>query len=152
MEGPERGRPNDPPLTGNTPTPMSSSTGTRRLSDQRGAAAVEFALVAALLLTIVFGIFEFGRIYSELEVLASAAREGARAAAVRGTAEEIKAATEAAASPYELDSTPVADKVCDDSTSGDPVTVAWTQNIKISVGLLPPLNKDFEIKGVFRCE
>jgi Flp pilus assembly protein TadG len=131
---------------------MPLSTGTRRLSDQRGAAAVEFALVAALLLTLVFGIFEFGRIYSELEVLTSAAREGARVAAVRGTAEEIRAATELAASPYDLDSSPVADKVCDDSTSGQHVTVGWTQNFKISVGLLPPLDKDFEITGVFRCE
>ncbi|MGH2756914.1 MAG: TadE/TadG family type IV pilus assembly protein, partial [Actinomycetota bacterium] len=102
---------------------MSLPTGTRRISNQRGAAAVEFALVAALLLTIVFGIFEFGRIYSELEVLTAAAREGARAAAVRGTADEIAAVTADAASPYELDATPVADKACDDSTSGDPVTV-----------------------------
>lgn len=125
---------------------------TRKISDQSGAAAVEFALVASLLLTLVFGIFEFGRVYSELEVLTSAAREGARVAAVRGSSDEVAEATENAATPYELDDTPVADRSCDDATSGEQVTVSWTQNFKLQVGLLPPMNKDFEIAGVFRCE
>jgi Flp pilus assembly protein TadG len=131
---------------------MSLPSRTRRISDETGAAAVEFALVAALLLTLVFGIFEFGRVYSELEVLTSAAREGARVAAVRGNADEVAEATVAAATPYDLDGTPVADRTCDDSTSGEQVTVAWTQNFKLQVGLLPPVDKDFEIAGVFRCE
>jgi len=131
---------------------MSFNIRTRRIADERGAAAVEFALIAALLLTLVFGIFEFGRVYSELEVFNSAAREGARVAAVRGSADEVAEATTAAASPYTLDGTPVADKTCDDSTSGESVTVTWTQNFTIQVGLLPPLDKNIEIKGVMRCE
>ena len=124
----------------------------KKSRDQRGAAAVEFALIAGLLLTILFGVIEFGRIYSELEVLTSAAREGARAAAVRGTADEVSDAVEQAADPYTLDESPAANKVCDDTTSGEPVTVSWTQNFTISIGLLPALNKDLEVKGVFRCE
>lgn len=129
-----------------------SSPRLSNLRSQTGAAAVEFALIAAVLFMLVFGIIEFGRIFNELEVLNSAAREGARTAAVRGTATEVADAVEAAAAPYSLDETPVADKQCNDATSGDRVTVAWTQNFKISVGLLPPFDKDMEIKGVFRCE
>ncbi len=119
---------------------------------ESGAAALEFAIVASLLFMVLFGVFEFGRIFNELEVLNSAAREGARVAAVRGTSDEITEATEAAADPYELHETPTADKVCGDATSGQPVTVSWDQNFEISVGLLPAFDKDIQIKGVFRCE
>ena len=119
---------------------------------ETGAAAVEFALIASVLFLLVFGIIEFGRVFSELEVMNSAAREGARAAAVRGSAEEVADAAAAAAVPYGVDETPTADKTCDDSTSGEPVTVTWDQHFEISVGLLPELNKDIEIRGVFRCE
>lgn len=129
--------------------PFRSST---RRHSQEGAAAVEFALIASILFLVLFGIIEFGRLFSELEVLNSAAREGARAAAVRGTGDEVAEAVELAAQPYGLDETPTADKVCSDSTSGQPVTVSWDQNFKFSVGLLPDFDRTMEIKGVFRCE
>lgn len=128
-----------------------SSSSTRRRS-QEGAAAVEFALIASILFMVLFGIIEFGRLFSELEVLNSAAREGARAAAVRGTGEEVADAVSEAADPYELDESPTADKVCSDTTSGQPVTVSWDQNFVFTVGLLPDFDQTMEIKGVFRCE
>ena len=128
-----------------------SSSSTRRRS-QEGAAAVEFALIASILFMVLFGIIEFGRLFSELEVLNSAAREGARVAAVRGTGEEVANAVADAADPYELDESPTADKVCDDSTSGEPVTVVWDQNFVFTIGLLPDFDQTLEIKGVFRCE
>jgi Flp pilus assembly protein TadG len=131
---------------------MSLSKRLSSLKDQTGAAAVEFAIVAGLLLTIVFGIIEFGRIFSELEVMNSAAREAARVAAVRGTSDDVTAAAEAAAVPYGIDEAPTADKVCDDATTGEPVTVTWDQQFQISVGLLPQFNQTLEIRGVFRCE
>jgi len=48
----------------------------------RGAAAVEFALVFPLLLLIIFGIIDSGRALSAQVTLTEAAREGARLAAV----------------------------------------------------------------------
>ena len=48
----------------------------------RGAAAVEFALVLPLLLLLVLGIFEFGRVFNIQISLSNAAREGARHMAV----------------------------------------------------------------------
>jgi Flp pilus assembly protein TadG len=48
----------------------------------RGAAAVEFALVLPLLLLIVFGIIDFGRALNAQITLTQAAREGARLAAL----------------------------------------------------------------------
>jgi Flp pilus assembly protein TadG len=48
----------------------------------RGAAAVEMALLLPLLLVLVFGIVDFGRALNQQITLTSAAREGARLAAL----------------------------------------------------------------------
>jgi len=55
--------------------------GGRRARD-RGAAAVEFALLLPVLLLIVFGIIDFGRALNAQITLTEAAREGARLAAL----------------------------------------------------------------------
>src|SRR5215469_8310359 len=48
----------------------------------RGAAAVEFALLLPLLLLLVFGIIDFGRALNAQITLTQAAREGSRLAAL----------------------------------------------------------------------
>ncbi|WP_413934010.1 TadE/TadG family type IV pilus assembly protein [Nitrospira sp. BLG_1] len=52
--------------------------------NERGAAAVEFALLLPVFLMILFGIIEFGMIMYGREVVTNAAREGARAGIVQG--------------------------------------------------------------------
>lgn len=54
----------------------------RRARGEDGAAIVEFTLVAVLLLTLVFGIIQFGLILSFKQDMTRAAAEGARAGAV----------------------------------------------------------------------
>ena len=49
---------------------------------QRGTTTVEFAIVGAVLLTLIFAIVEIGRILFSLSVLDESARRGARVAAV----------------------------------------------------------------------
>lgn len=56
----------------------------RRNSNRRGAATVEFALIAPVFLLLVFGIIEFGRMLMVQQVLTNATREGARRATVEG--------------------------------------------------------------------
>ena len=51
-------------------------------SSERGAVAVEFALILPLLVMLVFGIVDFGRAYNAQITLTQAAREGARMAAL----------------------------------------------------------------------
>src|SRR5690349_8554855 len=70
-----------------------------RSSGERGAAAVELALVLPVLLMLVFGIIEFGRGYNTRITLTSAAREGARAMALSHDPDEADAAARAAAAP-----------------------------------------------------
>ena len=52
-------------------------------ADECGAAAVEFALVLPVLLLLVFGMIDFGRLLFTRNNLQSAVREGARIAAAR---------------------------------------------------------------------
>ncbi|NPV70824.1 MAG: pilus assembly protein [Firmicutes bacterium] len=56
----------------------------RVVADQRGAAAVEFVLVAGMLFTVLFGVLEFGLLMNSKVLITSAARECARRAAVDG--------------------------------------------------------------------
>lgn len=63
-------------------------------SNQRGAAAVEFAIILPLLVLLIFGTIEFSLLLFNKQVITNAAREGARAGIVsvnpRPTNEEIK--------------------------------------------------------------
>ncbi|WP_082612542.1 MULTISPECIES: TadE/TadG family type IV pilus assembly protein [unclassified Nocardioides] len=56
----------------------------RRAHDegQRGAAAVEFALILPILMILIFGIISYGMMLSFRQAISQAAAEGARAAAV----------------------------------------------------------------------
>lgn len=54
----------------------------RGRADERGAAAVEFALVVPVLLLLLFGIIDYGYMLSFRQALSQGAAEGARAAAV----------------------------------------------------------------------
>lgn len=53
--------------------------------NRRGAAAVEFALVAPLFFLLIFGMIEFGRMIMVQQVITNASREGARAAVLDGS-------------------------------------------------------------------
>jgi len=69
----------------------------RRKDRDRGAAAVEFALVLPILLLLVFGIIDFGRALNAQLTITQAAREGVRLAALGYPAAEVQARADAAA-------------------------------------------------------
>ena len=50
----------------------------KKLIDQKGTAAVEFAIVLPLLMVIVFGIIEFSLLLYDKQIITNASREGAR--------------------------------------------------------------------------
>ncbi len=64
-------------------------------TSQRGAAAVEFALVLPLLLTILFGTIEWGYYFFNREIVINSAREGARVGTLQSMqSSDAKAAAE----------------------------------------------------------
>jgi Flp pilus assembly protein TadG len=50
----------------------------KRILSEKGAVAVEFAVIAVLLLTLIFGAIDFGLLFYNKQVITNAAREGAR--------------------------------------------------------------------------
>src|SRR5438093_9331803 len=109
---------------------------------EEGAVAVEFAIVAPVLILILFAIIEFGIMFSKYEVYVGAAREGARYAAVRCTPDSTTGCTAGliqtkvnnASAGYLIGpGVPSEDKVCSGATVGQSVKVSWTQNIAISI-------------------
>jgi Flp pilus assembly protein TadG len=64
----------------------------RRWRDERGAAAVEFALVFPLLILVLFGVVEYGAVYNAQLQITGAAREAARELAVTGDAGAARSA------------------------------------------------------------
>ena len=82
----------------------------------RAAAIVEFAVVSPLLLTILFGIIEYGYIFMVRQTLTNAAREGARIAVLQTTV-----------SPYGEVTTRVDDIMATTGLSGYTVAMThWT--------------------------
>src|SRR5437588_12417952 len=57
----------------------------RGRGSERGASAVEFAIIASLLFMVLFGTIQFGIAYNRYQGLNAAAREGARVGALQNT-------------------------------------------------------------------
>ena len=68
---------------------MGSARNLPAAQDSRGNAVVEFALVLPLLLLVLFGITEFGRMIMTTNMLNTASREGARLAAVSSMSDSL---------------------------------------------------------------
>jgi hypothetical protein len=71
---------------------------------RRASAAVEMAVVSPLLLALVFGIIEFGWLFTVQHTLVNAAREGARLGVLQGTdASDVTARVRECLAPMGLD-------------------------------------------------
>jgi Flp pilus assembly protein TadG len=64
-----------------------------RKNRERGAVAVEFAIILPVLLLLIMGIIEFGRVYNTQISLTHAAREGVRVMAISNNPATARAAT-----------------------------------------------------------
>jgi Flp pilus assembly protein TadG len=124
----------------------------RNRRDERGAAAVEFALVVPLLLLMVLGVAEFGRAYHIQASLSQAAREGVRVMALQNDPAAAIAATRAAAPTLTLTNISVSPTNC--VASGLTPTATATVTVTYSFTFLSSLfgsGRTLTGQGVMRC-
>ena len=108
----------------------------RSTPGERGAAAVEFALILPILLLLVLGLVEFGRVFNGQVSLSNAAREGARYMAIHNHAGDAKAAAIFAAPSVfnpeiSEDDITISPSVC---TGGKIVTVTINYEVEFLTG------------------
>ncbi len=132
-----------------------------RTSRDEGVAAVEFALILPVLALILFGVLEFGRVWSQYQVYQGAAREGARCAAVASTSDcVIQTEIDQAAAPYgpvpnatvQLVGGGARPDGCTDADTGKDVQVFWAQSMDVNIPFWSDITVTPTIKAVFRCE
>jgi Flp pilus assembly protein TadG len=135
---------------------------TPQLRTERGAAAVEFAIVLPLLALLLFGIVEFSILYNRQQGLHAAAREGARLAAlptstqtdirdrVRSSLEGVLTSSEIATASISI--TPDVTRPCDLQPAGTPVVVTVATTDNLSIPLFSVNAVDLTGRGEFRCE
>jgi Flp pilus assembly protein TadG len=104
----------------------------RRISNTReesGQALVEFALIAPILLLILFGIVQFGIAYMHSMALTDAVRIGARKASVSRSSADPTSATQAAVlgAANDLDQSTLAGRISVNTSAG------WTQGGSVTV-------------------
>jgi Flp pilus assembly protein TadG len=117
---------------------------------ERGAVAVEFALVAPILIMLLLGIMEFGRAYSVQATLTNAAREGVRAMAISNTQASARTAAKNAAG--QLNPALADGNVTFSAAScavGSQVTVTISYNLSTMTGIAGPFTMTG--KGTMLC-
>lgn len=124
--------------------------------NERGAAAVEFALVLPLLVLLVAGIANFGRAYYLQATLSGAAREGVRVMALKNDAGLARTAVRSAAGSVTLTDAQISVAVspvgpCLSTATSQPnatVTITYTTAV---VSKLFGTTITLRGKGVMRC-
>jgi len=107
----------------------------KKLKNQRGTAAVEFAIILPLLIIIVFGIIEFGTLLYDKAVITNASREGARAGIVAQVPRVADAAIQTIVTSYcnnNLISYASSPPVLGITTTADP-SAAFGQDLTVTV-------------------
>lgn len=146
----------------------------RHVHNERGASAVEFALVVPILLALVFGIINFGFLFAQDLALSNAARQAARYGVIAGrTCDSVKTEGVGAASSLAKGLTagqvavslvaPAGGKTacggateaCKGAAAGSNVEVLITYPATVMIpNFIPGLGttKTLTGTGVFRCE
>jgi Flp pilus assembly protein TadG len=122
------------------------------LKNNRGQGMVEFALLLPILITLCFGMIEFGRVINEMLVVSAAAREGARYAAVNRTQSDSVIVTQVKKHTTAIDqgSVTVAITWSDptDKSPGSDVTVTVSNPVAILTPAISKLGPNtFTVKG-----
>lgn len=106
----------------------------KKLKESRGQAIVELAILLPVLLLILLGILEFGRVFSSYMIITHASREGARVGAVGGS--DLDVQNTVSNNTATLDSTNMTVTILDGGNRGEPFTVKVGYDIKLVTPLI----------------
>lgn len=114
---------------------------------ERGQSVIEFAFILPLLLILVFGITEMGRMLMRTNVLTQAAREGARAAAVGVDSASVVSRVEGILTAAGVDAAdnPVVDIAPPDANGM--INVVVTCDFEVIPGNLLPFSGTLTLRG-----
>jgi Flp pilus assembly protein TadG len=143
--------------------------GNRRRRGERGASAVEFALVCPILIVLLLGIIDLGALFAQQLSMGNAARQAGRFGVVEGrTCQDIVDEATSTVPTIGLESTDVAVTVqptgkpactggptipCSGVAVNGSVTVTLTTTSDVLVPFPPfPESVDLQSVGEFRCE
>jgi Flp pilus assembly protein TadG len=130
----------------------------KRFRDQRGASAVEFAIIVPVLFMIVFGIIGFGIAFMQVQTIRGAVREGARISAVGATASQVQQKVADAstgivpAAQVAVTSCPGGNTTVDTTATFDTQQLNGGQGIVVTIPLLPDIHMSPVVTAQFRCE
>jgi len=121
---------------------------TRWIKNNRGQALVEFALILPVLMLLVVGMMEFSLVINQYMIVAEAAREGARSAAVGASDATVTSVVKVAAS--QIDTGQLVVTVSPPTRNrGNPVTVTVTNPVQAVTLLMRPFfPAGFTVQGV----
>lgn len=119
-------------------------------TSERGAAAVEFAILLPVLLLLVLGTIEFGRAYNAQITLTNAARDGVRVMAINNDPVGARTAAKNAAASV---STSISDSNITLSTDACSTNAQVTLTIKYNLATITGIAGPFAMtgKGVMLC-
>ena len=124
----------------------------RIIKSEKGASAVEFALILPILIILVFGIVEFGIAFNNYITITHAAREGARIAAVDLNNPDLKNIIIERAFPVQITEDDIVISTPEGTDIGDPVEVEITYNISITIPLVGSWDIPLKNKAIMRLE
>lgn len=108
----------------------------KKLHNKKGQSIVELAILLPVLLMLLFGILEFGRVYGAYMVIHHSARDGVRVGAVGGTTAEIQAAVQNTTTALDQDNLTINVVRSGTGDRGDVITVTVGYDITIVAPLL----------------
>jgi len=128
---------------------------TRRLRGERGAVAVEFALVVPLLLILLFSIVSVSRAFQVQATLSGAAREAARAMAIQNSVSAAKSAAVFAAStsnvPLSAGSVSISPSSCTGAAPNANIVVTIKHDFQPTGDFAGGMAFTITSKAVLRC-
>lgn len=122
-----------------------------RAAGQRGAAAVELAIVLPVLALLLFGIIQFGRAFSAKVQLTAGVREGARIAAFGASEAEVADKVRTGAAGLDPATIHVTSDRCEKTVPKEDAKVVATHVFDLDIPFFGRRPLNIEATGVMRC-